>query len=521
MAIKVGGTTVVDDSRQLTNIASVDATTVAALGAAGVGGGGTAEFTTDVTLTAGDAVYLKSSGNIDKISNSYSASAVGAQQHANTFAYPKRHSLAWMDNTYFIAHYSDSSNTCFLQVGSVSGTTVSFGSASGYVNFTGNPECNIVRGEGSDSSYALATVKNSSGGARGLLVTNSGTSLTQYTLTNIGLNDFSGGSMIYDTSQNCWVIVAISSGNVVMSKIARSGTSISIVNSTANFGSLTNYARDLHLKWHSGSSKPYLYLRNSSDSNKYYVYPVDTTSTPTLGTGTKLFDNSSYEDFNVAISGDDALIVMNHNSVNNGIFHGTHTINSSGVIGDITLSAQAFPSDYTGHPLPSQLQVSPDGFTVQALIASGGYRGVAPIRSTPSGYSLFKDEVIFRDSNNYYAEPNESADQRPYNTIAWSPDGSKLVIGSMNNGFSNYISYVVLTPQVTQASNAVGFAAEAISSGSTGKVNVLGAVDENQSSLNIGKDHWFTANGNLSSGDTGFAKAGRALSATTLLVKDA
>lgn len=37
MAIQVNGTTVINDSRALTNIASVDATTVAALGAAGVG----------------------------------------------------------------------------------------------------------------------------------------------------------------------------------------------------------------------------------------------------------------------------------------------------------------------------------------------------------------------------------------------------------------------------------------------------------------------------------------------------
>jgi hypothetical protein len=39
MAIKVNGTTVINDSRALTNIASVDATTAAAIGAAGVGGG--------------------------------------------------------------------------------------------------------------------------------------------------------------------------------------------------------------------------------------------------------------------------------------------------------------------------------------------------------------------------------------------------------------------------------------------------------------------------------------------------
>ena len=39
MAIKVNGTTVINDSRALSNIASVDATTVAAMAAAGVGGG--------------------------------------------------------------------------------------------------------------------------------------------------------------------------------------------------------------------------------------------------------------------------------------------------------------------------------------------------------------------------------------------------------------------------------------------------------------------------------------------------
>ena len=39
MAIQVNGTQVIGNSRELTNIASVDATTAAAFGAAGVGGG--------------------------------------------------------------------------------------------------------------------------------------------------------------------------------------------------------------------------------------------------------------------------------------------------------------------------------------------------------------------------------------------------------------------------------------------------------------------------------------------------
>jgi len=68
MAIKVGGTTVVDDSRQLTNIASVDATTVAALGAAGISGGGGIELTTSEDIVEGDTLAFNiTSGKVEKV----------------------------------------------------------------------------------------------------------------------------------------------------------------------------------------------------------------------------------------------------------------------------------------------------------------------------------------------------------------------------------------------------------------------------------------------------------------------
>jgi hypothetical protein len=69
MAIKVGGTTVVDDSRQLTNIASVDATTVAALGSAGVGGGGgvVSLQASGGNISQGDFVALNSDGTVTSI----------------------------------------------------------------------------------------------------------------------------------------------------------------------------------------------------------------------------------------------------------------------------------------------------------------------------------------------------------------------------------------------------------------------------------------------------------------------
>ena len=68
MAIKVGGTTVINDSRQLSNITSVDATTVAALGVAGVGGGGGIELTTSEAVVEGDRLAFDfTTGKVKKV----------------------------------------------------------------------------------------------------------------------------------------------------------------------------------------------------------------------------------------------------------------------------------------------------------------------------------------------------------------------------------------------------------------------------------------------------------------------
>ena len=61
MAIKVGGTTVVDDSRELSNIASVDATTAASITAAGVGSGNMVLHTANGSSVAVGEFFLLTS----------------------------------------------------------------------------------------------------------------------------------------------------------------------------------------------------------------------------------------------------------------------------------------------------------------------------------------------------------------------------------------------------------------------------------------------------------------------------
>jgi len=62
-------------------------------------------------------------------------------------------------------------------------------------------------------------------------------------------------------------------------------------------------------------------------------------------------------------------------------------------------------------------------------------------------------------------------------------------------------------------------AGESISSSSTGKINVLGGVNENQSSLSITSDLYVQSNGSLATTDIGFGFVGKAIAATKILIK--
>ena len=84
MALQVSNYTVVDNNRTLTNITGIDATTAAAIGAAGVGGGGTIEMTADGSITAGDVVGITGSGKVATTLPLYGPTATSYTTSAST-----------------------------------------------------------------------------------------------------------------------------------------------------------------------------------------------------------------------------------------------------------------------------------------------------------------------------------------------------------------------------------------------------------------------------------------------------
>ena len=84
MAFQISGTEVISNSRGLNNIASVDATTAASISAAGVGGGGTVDFTATGAIASGDVVGLRSDGTVEVISGTSQTESLGTRTTVNS-----------------------------------------------------------------------------------------------------------------------------------------------------------------------------------------------------------------------------------------------------------------------------------------------------------------------------------------------------------------------------------------------------------------------------------------------------
>jgi len=137
---------------------------------------------------------------------------------------------------------------------------------------------------------------------------------------------------------------------------------------------------------------------------------------------------------------------------------------------------------------------------------------------TVSGSSIsFGSAVQYSTDNN----------TRPFGTSD-SNLGKVIFITQRNNSSSNqptnggaaYVfSQSTITTNLTDQ-NYLGIAAEAISNGETGKINIAGGINEGQSSLTVGRKHYVQPNGDISTViNYPSVFAGTSVSTTKVIVK--
>jgi len=296
MAIKVGGTTVVDDSRQLSNIASVDATTVAALGAAGISGGGGIELTTSEDIVEGDTLAFNiTSGKVEKVARIGGSgyNNLGSLQTSTTGR------MAHVSGNVFAVCIENSSGSTQLVLARWNPSTNSF-TAGTPISFTG--QSNKVQG-----AIVLYSAQN-----------NKVIWLVSYLLTNHRLQ---GLSFTPDTT------------NLTLTSLGNDEIENAITNATENTVSAT---------YNSTEDKVFVLYRDSSGFGRGRVVDFGGAGSSTITIGSETGPSGS----NFGSSGDfDMHSVLSDGSKVIAVYY--HAGDFKGVAGTISGSSVTWGSPYT------------------------------------------------------------------------------------------------------------------------------------------------------------------------------
>ena len=354
--------------------------------------------------------------------------------------------------------YRDQANSNYgtAIVGTVSGTSISFGSA---VVFQTSYCLDITAIYDSTNQKIVIAYRNvgSSNQGTAIVGTVSGTSISFGSSVVFDTNECSYIGATYDSSNNAVVIAYQDStnssyGTAIVGSV--SGTSISFGTKAVYESADSAYNSPVY---DSSSQKVGIFYKDGGNSN-YGTYVVATVS------GTSI----SFSGANVFVTGTTEYIssVYDSNANKIVIFYRNGSLSNvayviSGAISGTSIS-----------------------FDTATQVSSG--------TSSSSGHG-----IAFDSSNN--------------KTMLAYADGN-----FSNSGLSKVFQPAY---NATNSADFIGITAEAISDTATGAVNVYGGINEAQTGLTIGSDYYVQADGSLST-TASDVKVGQAISATTINMMD-
>jgi hypothetical protein len=527
MAIKVGGTTVVDDSRQLTNIASVDATTVAALGAAGVGGGGgLVDLTANGNLTAGQSVILNSSGQAEPIVETVGALSYenGIQRGGFNGQFSKmlydpdvgNFYQVYIDNNSYLNHAYYKINAD-LSLASQGDQVVS---AQGYDTldsvYEPTAKCFVTVSIRNNSNAYIITTS---------FAGNNSAQAGTYTLQSIGsLGSYTDTAICYDASLGKIVAVVGRGYDLWVYLISINPSTLAV---TVDASSQVNPSRDFRgIDLASDGNGQFAMISGNRTTGerdiRFTTFSISGT-TITYGSSTQVFNYDHSSDLDrSAICYDEVagkfIIVYGLNSLgtewiyanNVAVSNNTPTIGSSQPIRSVSsptywINCNVIYDAVTG---VTCFYGSPDiGFYAKTITSSGSNITIGSevtLRSN-TDFAPYQGREIETASTG-----SDRSDGVVYATSFYTVSPAQSSTALWAHGSSQSVS--------SNSSEFLGFANEAISSGSTGEIAVISAVNENQTGLTPATSYYIKGDGTLTTTNTG-TYAGRALSSTKLLVK--
>jgi len=488
------------------------------------GGQNQVEFVASGTLPNGKPVVLKSNGQIEVVAETSISQSIpaGSEVVFKTSARNTKVSFDPSTKNKFVLIYRDSSNSNYGKavVGTVNGTSMSFGSetvfnsaAFGFLGLAFDPNTAgnfviVYKDEGS-SNHGIARVGQISG---------TSISFGSKSTFKSAAMGFAENVIVFNpnVSGQCVIGYADASnstyGTAILGTV--SGTSIS-------FGSATvfesDYSQYLSISADPANTGKFIITYNDYNNSNYGTAILGTISGSSISFGSAVvfksgktgptsvaFDPITANKFFVAFRDD-----------NGG---GTNTFYGTAIVGTVSGTSISFGTAVVYNSAQSTYpSIATDGNTANKcaiVFKDGGNSGYATViigSISGSGISFGSKSVV---NSGESTNPSISFD---------SKSTGKFVVTYKDEGNSDYgtaiIGQMAATSTNLTATNLIGIAAEATSSGATAKINTWGGINEAQTSLTIGSDYYAQTNGTITTA-TGGQKLGTAISATTINMRD-
>jgi hypothetical protein len=521
MAVKVGGTEVITNARQLSNIASVDSTTVTALGAAGIGGGGgTTELTAAAALSAGDPVQVNSSGQAEKIAltvgtftaqstlaiSGDQATYAGVAMNTSTTATDgmRKSVIVWNDGGSNKLQYKSQSvadNGAITNNGGADFNSV----ASRAVSLIWNDylgEFAVVYAQTSTGLH-LRTFEFGNSSSPGSLTSNTAENIKSHST----VSEFQEAALVYDTLRNRYV--SFYTFQTSMRANVCTSTGAGSLSSVADTAVVSSKEIRFIKATGDGSGTFVVNAYDSTGGDQYiYVFALDGSNNVTLQSSAVL---------DTAAGGRGAVGIAYSSSLDKYLAYYQNGSNGRLRVIDVDKSN-------------SYAITMGTAITVVSSNSSG-------LRGTVTHDDLTGFQVFFNNTATYIYHQSATVSG---NTVSMSGSGTEITsVSSINydyafeataNNLGYYSLYFAMNNEMelgasrhatssTLSSSFVGFAGAAINSGAVGDINVVSSVDTNQSGLISGSPYYVNGAGNLVTTSGGNQYAGLALSGTKLLVK--
>ena len=483
------------------------------------GGGGTLDFVADGAIANGDAVALNSDGTISPCDDATvtTTQGFGTVTASNKFTTNTCNTLlaVWEDNAnkvVFVWRDESDSNKGKSVVGTVSGDTISYGSVAevddGQIRFHG-----ICFDSSNNKVVASYYDSDNSNQGTAIVGTVSGTSISWGTAVIYNTGATYDAAVVFDSNSNKVVIGArdAGSGNAWGIVGTVSGTGISFGSESSAFESGNTYY--LNGTFDSNLNKVVIAFSDENNSS-YGTSVVGTVSGTDITFGSQVIFESARADY-IGLTFDSDLnkVVItyqdtgnsNHGTAIVGTVSGTSISYGTAVVFAAASSARMAYGTVYDTNINKVIVVFSDA--ANSSYPTGVIGAVSGTTITFSSETTFESAYNIHPSTVFDSTNNKLIIGQAGNSTV---DGAALVVGPP--------VYTQVTTYNT--TNFIGVAAAAISDTATGSINIMGSVNESLTSLTVGAKYYLQVNGTIATTATD-KEIGRAIASTKLLITKA